>query len=342
MKKRILVTGVNGYIGTALAEKLQKKGYQVIGWDTDFFKKTTLGSYKNLYNSKKLDVRQKESDLTDIDCIFHLAALSNDPLGALNEKLTTDINYKATIQLARKAKRAGVKRFIFSSSCSVYGIANENIVDEKSKIFPLTAYARSKVLVEKDLQKLADKNFCVCLLRNATVYGFSPRFRNDLVVNNLVTSALAFGEIRVLSDGTPWRPLVDVRDLCDVLTKFIEVDERKVNGEIFNIGFDQSNYQVRDILQIIKSYLPECKVLYTGEHGKDTRSYRVDFSKLRKLFPKLMQKWPLERSIPDLIKRLNKNNFKRADFEQGKFARLTQLQKLLAENKLDKNLYWNS
>ncbi len=338
--KNILVTGINGYIGTVLAEKLQKKGYQVIGWDTDYFKSITLGKYKNNFSTKKLDVRESNIDLKGVDCIIHLAALSNDPMGALNEKLTSDINYKATIKLAKLAKKMGVKRFIFSSSCAVYGIAKENIVDEKSQINPLTAYAKSKALVENELKKLAGDNFCVCLLRNATAYGFSPRFRNDLVVNNLVTSGLAFGEIRVLSDGTPWRPLVDVRDLCDIFIEFIEVDKNLVNGKVFNSGFNDSNYQVKDILEIIKKYLPKCKIIYTGEHGKDSRSYKVNFNKLRKLFPKIIQKWPLEKSIPDLIEELNKNKFKKANFERGKFERLKVLKSLISDKKIDKNLYW--
>lgn len=342
MLNRILVTGANGYIGTVLVEKLQKKGYKVVGWDSDYFKNITLGEFKKTYFSKKLDVRQNNLNLKGIDCIIHLAALSNDPMGALNEKLTFDINYKATLDLARLAKKTGVKRFIFSSSCAVYGIAGENIVSEQSGINPLTAYAKSKALVEEELKKLADDDFCVCLLRNATVYGFSPRFRNDLVVNNLITSGLAFGEIRVLSDGTPWRPLIDVRDLCDIFIKFIGVEERRVNGEIFNIGFSESNYQIKDILSIIKKYLPSCKIVFTGEHGKDSRSYKVNFTKLEKLFPKLTPKWPLEKSIADLIKKLNKNKFKKRDFEQRKFERLAKLESLLLKKKLNEDLYWKS
>ncbi len=342
MVKKILVTGANGYIGTVLCEKLQKKGYKVIGWDSNYFFNITLGKYKNPYSSKKLDIRKDKANLKGIDCIIHLAALSNDPLGALDEKLTFDINYAATVKLAEKAKKMGVKRFIFSSSCSIYGIAKEDIVTENSVINPLTAYAKSKALVEKELKEMKDKNFCVCLLRNATVYGFSPRFRNDLVVNNLVTSGIAFGEIRILSDGTPWRPLIDIRDLCDIICNFIEVSADKVNGNIFNIGFNKNNYQIKDILSPIKKYLPKCKIIFMREHGKDSRSYRVNFDKLRKLFPKIKQKWTLEKSVQDLIERLNKNNFTRKNFEEGKFARLNQLQLLLSEKKLDKNLYWKS
>lgn len=342
MVKKILVTGINGYIGTVLAEKLQKGGYEVVGWDTNYFKEVTLGNYQNRYASKNLDIRQKQPELSGIDCIIHLAALSNDPMGALNEKLAFDINYKATIKLAKKAKLQGVKRFIFSSSCSAYGVADKDIVNEESAINPLTVYAKSKVLVEKALKKLKDDSFCVCLLRNATVYGFSPRFRNDLVVNNLVTSGLAFNEIRVLSDGTPWRPLIDVRDLCEVICRFVEVDAKAVNGNIFNVGFNTNNYQVKYILKLIKQYLPKCRIKFSGEHGKDTRSYKVNFSKLKELFPNIKQKWPLEKSIPDLIKRLRTNKFKKEDFEQGKFERLTKLKSLISEKKLTKDLNWRS
>ncbi|MDP3973604.1 MAG: SDR family oxidoreductase [Candidatus Daviesbacteria bacterium] len=339
MVKKILVTGANGYIGTILCNKLLRKGFEVIGWDTDYFKDITIGRYKNKYYSKRTDIRDKIKKLNGIDCIIHLAALSNDPMGALNEKLTLDINYKATITLAKKAKKMGVKRFIFSSSCSVYGIAKENLVNENSPINPLTAYAKSKVLVETELKKLRDDNFCVCLLRNATVYGFSPRFRNDLVVNNLVTSAIAFEEIRILSDGSPWRPLVDIQDLSEIISKFITLDSKAINGEIFNVGFDESNYRIKDIVKYVKKYLPSCKIIYTGEHGKDSRSYRVDFSKIKKILPKLIQKWPLEKSIHHLIKKLNQN-FTKKDFDDGKFIRLTHLQNLMKVGKLNKDLYW--
>lgn len=339
---KILVTGVNGYIGTVLAEKLQRKGYKILGWDTNYFKNITLGDHKNSYHTKKFDVRQNKTKLNSIDCIIHLAALSNDPMGSLDEQLTLDINYHATIKLAKMAKKAGVRRFIFSSSCSIYGIAKEDTVNEESEINPLTAYARSKALVEEGLIKLKDDNFCVCLLRNATVYGFSPRFRNDLVVNNLVTSGLTLGEIRVLSDGTPWRPLIDVRDLCDIICKFVQVKSEKVNGNIFNIGFNENNYQIKDILQFIKEYLPECSIEFKNEHGKDSRSYKVNFTKLEKLFPNIVQEWPLRKSVRHLVKELKRNNFNRKHFEEGKFERLKALKVLLSTGKINKKLFWKT
>jgi len=195
--KKILITGINGYIGTVLAEILQKKGYDVLGLDTNFFKNITLGKTKKTYREYKKDIRKIDGiNLKDIDCIIHLAALSNDPMGELDKKLTYDINFLSTIRLAKKAKKEGVKRFIFSSSCSVYGKAGNKSVNEKSKLYPVSHYARSKIKAERELKKLSDENFCVCILRNATVHGYSPRFRNDLVVNNLVTCAMALSNHR--------------------------------------------------------------------------------------------------------------------------------------------------
>src|SRR5260221_9152598 len=236
--KHVLVTGSAGYIGSVLVGKLILKGYKVTGIDTLFFENTYLGKrFTGAFVQK--DIRLiTEKDLQGVDAIIHLAALSNDSMGELKKELTEDINYKATVRLAKLAKKAGVKRFIFPSSCSVYGIAKKSIVDEKSKAHVLTAYATSKIASEKAMQKLADKDFTVCLLRNATVYGFAPAFRDDLVVNNFVMCAMTTGEIRIKSDGTPWRPLIDVRDLSDIMITFLIITPKKINGEIINIGFN--------------------------------------------------------------------------------------------------------
>lgn len=340
MVKKVLITGINGYIGTVLADKLRGANYKIEGIDQNYFKTVLIEKHKDV-RSKKLDTRYTNKiSLKNIDCIIHLAALSNDPMGALDEKLTHDINYKATVDLARKAKKAGVGRFIFASSCSVYGIAKRGIVDERSKVNPLTAYAKSKILAEKELRKLADDKFCVCIMRNSTVYGYSPRFRNDLVVNNLVTCGFATGKIKILSDGSPWRPLIDVRDLSDILIKFIEIDSKDVNGKIFNIGFKNGNYQVKEILRLVKKKLPKCEVEYTNQHGSDTRSYKVNFNKLYQILPGLKQNWPLEDSIEDLIVRLKKANFSERDFKNGKFVRLNRILYLMNRNKINKELYW--
>lgn len=336
--KTVLVTGDKGYIGAVLVPMLIKAGYEVVGLDTEYFDD---GLEKSIaYKSIKKDIRKLTlKDLQGVDAVIHLAALSNDPMGEINPTLTKDINLLASRRLARLSKKAGVKRFIFSSSCSIYGIAG-GTVDEKSKVNPQTAYAESKVKVEKALKKLSDKSFCVCLLRNSTVYGYSPKFRNDLVVNNFVTCALALGKIKIMSDGSPWRPLIDVRDLSGIFIEFLKAKESKVNGEIINIGFNENNFQVKDVLDVVSKNLPKCKIEYTGEHGADTRSYKVNFDKFKKIFPGYIQRWTLNKSVVDLIKKLKKFNYSKEDFASGRFTRLARLKKLLDGKKINKDLFY--
>lgn len=339
--KKILITGSEGYIGMVLIDKLLHKGYKVIGLDTNYYSSVTLGSRRRPYRLLHQDIRNiTKINFSGIDAIIHLAALSNDPTGEINPRLTNAINYNATVSLAKAAKREGVRRFLFSSSCSIYGIAKTDVVTEKSPVNPLTAYARSKIACEKALTQLADDTFTVALLRNSTVYGFSPRFRNDLVVNNLVTSALATGEIRIMSDGTPWRPLIDVRDLSEIFIKILKTPSKKINGMVVNVGFSENNFRVHDIVDLIKRELPDCHVVYTSEHGQDARSYKVNFSKFHHLFPTIKQHWPLKRSIKDLIVQLRKNHFSSNQFVKGYFTRLETLKKLTSSGRLNPNLYW--
>lgn len=340
--KRVLVTGDRGYIGSVLIQQLLSKGYGVVGYDTDYFASAAVPNVKHpQYKKITKDIRNiSEKDLENIDSIIHLSALSNDPMGDLDASLTEEINYLSSIKFAKLAKKIGVKRFLFSSSCSIYGIAAKGVVDETSPVNALTAYAKSKIDTENELRKLADNNFCVGLLRNSTVYGFSPKFRNDLVVNNLVTTALAYKQIRVMSDGTPWRPLIDVRDLSSIFIKFLNKDSQQINSEVINIGFEENNFQVKDLVNAVQKYIPECEVVYTGEHGKDTRSYKVHFNKFKHLFPNITQEWTLERSIADLVENLQKMNFTKTQFESGIFTRLSVLKKQQEEGKLDKKLFW--
>lgn len=336
----VLVTGDRGYIGSSLIPLLIKNGYKVLGLDTVFFKAEVNPSSAQ-YARKTKDIRKiSEDDLKGVDAVVHLSALSNDPMGEIDPNLTSEINSKASTRLAKLAKKVGIKRFLFSSSCSIYGIAKNGYVDEKSPVNPLTAYAKSKIDTERELLKLADSSFCVGIMRNATVYGFSPKFRNDLVVNNLVTTALAYGEIRIMSDGTPWRPLIDVRDLGRIFIEFLKVDQKKINGKIINIGFDENNFQVKDIASVVQKYIPNCKVVYTGEYGKDTRSYRVSFDKFKSIFPHVKQEWTLDRSIKDMIRNLRKINFGRKDFESGEFSRLKVLKNLSLSKAVTADLYW--
>ncbi len=340
--KKILVTGDRGYIGSALVPLLLKNKFDVLGFDTEFFKAVIPSDYKSL-NYKKInkDIRKVEKkDIEGVDMIIHLSALSNDPMGDIDEKLTEEINFKSTIRLAEIAKSIGVKRFIFSSSCSIYGIAKKDTVDEGSEVNPLTAYAKSKINSEMELKRLRSNNFIVALPRNSTVYGYAPRFRNDLVVNNLVSSALAYNELRIMSDGTPWRPLIDVRDLAKIFIEFLNIDGEKINGEVINVGFNENNFQVKYLVDVITKKVTKCDAIYTGEHGKDSRSYKVDFNKFKDIFTQVEQSWPLERSVEDLLKKLIKSKFKKNDFEKGKYTRLVILKNLISQNKLSKDLFW--
>lgn len=337
--KKVLITGSEGYIGSVLVKKLLEGGYDVTGLDTLFFKPAQLEPTVS-YRLLKKDIRKIVlKDLQGIDAVIHLAALSNDALGELRSGLTDSINFKATKHLAILSKKAGVKRFIFSSSCSVYGKSNEALVNENSAVNPLTEYAKSKVLSEKTLKDLAENSFCTTSLRNSTVYGYSPAFRNDLVINNFTTCAYALGELRIDSDGSPWRPLIDVRDLADTFLHFLKISSEKINAQIFNIGFNSNNLQINSLVTIIKEAFPACKIIYTGKQP-DSRSYKVDFSKLEELLPNLKQKWTIEKSILDLVENLKQTKYSKNDFLSKKHFRLDSLNKLKQNKKITSNLYW--
>jgi len=340
MTGKVFVTGDRGYIGSVLVPQLLADGYSVIGFDTDYY-------YDNFSEGLKLpeyptirkDIRKIEKrDFEGADSIIHLSALSNDPMGDIDAGLTEEINYRSTVRLAEMAKDAGVRRFLFSSSCSIYGIAQSGTVDESSPVNPLTAYARSKINSEKELARLSSDGYFVGLLRNSTVYGYSPNFRDDLVVNNLVVSALVNGELRVMSDGTPWRPLIDVRDLSTVFRRYLQTDDEMFSGRVVNIGFNENNVQVSDIVHYIAEELPSCPVRFTGEHGTDTRSYKVNFDLLHSRLGDIRQQWPLEKSIHDLIhhvRKMDKNALK-----QKKYTRIHTLKDLIRHGRIGKDLFW--
>lgn len=334
---RVLVTGSEGYIGSTLVPMLITLGYVVRGMDTCFYGTSGNGGYEFV----KKDIRDIDDvDLKDIDAVIHLAALSNDPIGELDEELTEQINYISSVRLAKLAKQAGAKRFLFSSSCSIYGKTENGLVDEGSPVNPLTAYARSKIRTEQALKELTDDAFIVGLLRNSTVYGYSPNFRDDLVVNNFVTNALSTGEIRIKSDGSPWRPLIDVRDLSSVFVEFLRIPGVTFNGEIYNIGFTENNLQVKDILSLVQKALPQSKIIYTGEHGSDTRSYKVNFDKFHDQFPQVRQQWPVYRSIDDMIQKLRASGFSASGQHNKQYSRITTLKQLRDAGSVDAALHW--
>lgn len=336
---KVLITGSEGYIGSSLCFYLSGLGYEVVGLDTIYYKNNLGKLHKHKIINK--DIRDiKKNDIKGFDCIVHLAALSNDPTGDLNPKLTQNINFRATIKLAKLAKKNGIKRFIFSSSCSIYGIGKEAIVSENSPVNPLTAYAKSKINTENKLKELVDKNFFVGLLRNSTVYGYAPMFRDDLVLNNFTTCAYSTKEIRIMSDGTPWRPLIDIRDLCNIFELFLTTKKQSINGKVINIGFDENNLMVKDLANIVKKCIPKCQVVYTGEHSTDSRSYKVSFKLFKSFFPEYKQIWHPIKSVKNLIVRLKEFNFKRENFLNKKYQRIIVINKLLKKKLINNDLEW--
>src|SRR5258705_9997110 len=279
---RILVTGHQGYLGTVMVPILQAAGHDVVGLDSGFFADCVLGPTPNDAPDVQVDLRDVTSEhVSGFDAVVHLGALSNDPLGALDPQITYDINHHASVRLARLAKDAGVRRFLYASTCSVYGSAGEDLVTESAPLRPLTPYAESKVRVEDDVAAIADDSFSPVFLRNATAFGFSPRLRADIVLNNLDGQAVLTGDVRVLSDGTPWRPLVHARDIATGFLVALEAPIHEVHCAAYNVGTESNNLTVAEIAQSVVDVVPGAKLLITGETGPDPRSYRVDFSAFR-------------------------------------------------------------
>lgn len=336
----ILVTGNNGYIGKVLVKSLIDKEYDVTGYDTNYF--IDCEFFNDNLNIKQItkDIRDvSEKDLYGIDVICHLAALSNDPIGNLNPKLTDDINHKASIKLAKLAIKSDVEKFIYSSSCSLYGIADEKASTEESHQNPITAYAKSKVDTEIDLKNLSNEKFSPIFLRNSTAYGLSPMMRFDLVLNNLCGWAFTTGKIKIMSDGTPWRPLVHVEDICKAFIAIIESSNDIVHNQAFNVGQNKENYQIKDIAEVVKKVFPDCDIEYTFEHGSDSRTYNVSFDKISKL-KNFKPQWNIEKGAKELFNTFEKYDLTIDDFENKKYTRLKQLQFLLDNKKINDDLYW--
>lgn len=342
---KVIVTGHNGFIGTHLVRLLKESGYYVIGIDTNFFGKE-CDFYSHIKPDKEIvkDTRLiTNEDLQGIYAICHLAALSNDPMGALNEKLTYDINYKASVDLAQMAKKVGVGKFIFSASCSMYGISKtDDALDETAEFAPVTAYAKSKVNTEKEIIPLSDDNFAVTALRNGTAYGNSPKLRLDLVVNNLIGWAMTSGKIRIMSDGTPWRPLVHAEDIARAFIAVIQAPSEKINGEAFNVGQNSENFRIKDIANLVGQVIPNCEVEITGEHGSDSRSYKVNFSKIERQLPEFKPAWSLKEGIVSVYEKFKELGMDEERFSGRYFIRLKQLEYLMKEGILDNELFWKT
>jgi nucleoside-diphosphate-sugar epimerase len=338
---RILVSGHRGYIGSVLAPLLAGAGHDVTGLDIDLYAGCDFGSELGNVPSLRFDVRETPPEaLAGFEAIVHLAALSNDPLGDLNEEWTYDVNRDGTLALARAAREAGVRRFVFASSCSMYGAAGtDDALDESAPLRPLTAYAASKVEAEAGLWELADEGFAPTSMRNATVYGVSPRLRLDVVLNNLAAWAHTTGRIRLLSDGSAWRPLVHVRDVALVAQAVLEAPEELIQGQAVNVGSAQQNYRIRELAEMLGAETG-CEIEVATGAETDPRSYRVDFSKLEQLFPDLKLEWDAERGARELIDAYRDNGLTSEQFEGRSFIRLRQLRHLLDAGLLDGQLRW--
>ena len=338
---RILLTGHLGYIGTVLGPMLVEAGHNVVGLDSDLFEQCTFGN--DLPNIPLIEKDIRDVTLTDLEgfeAVLHLAGLSNDPLGNLNPALTDEINHRASVRLARLAKEAGISRFIFSSSCSNYGAAGENMIDEAGAFNPVTPYGVSKVNVEKAVSKLADDNFSPIFLRNATAYGVSPRLRFDLVLNNLVAWAFTTGLVYLKSDGSPWRPIVHIEDISRAFVAALHAPRELVHNQAFNVGQTEENYRISELAQIVVDTVPDSRLEYAPDAGPDKRCYRVNCDKIKQTLPDYQPQWNARRGAEELYLAYREIGLTLEEFEGPRYQRIAHIQQLLACQQLDETLRW--
>jgi nucleoside-diphosphate-sugar epimerase len=334
---KVLVTGSHGYIGTVLTPMLMNEGHDVVGLDSDLYRRCTFGEAVPNVPYIQKDIRDiKSDDLKGFNAVCHLAGLSNDPLGDFNPELTYEINYRASVRLAELARSVGVERFVFSSSCSNYGAGGQEWLTEESPFHPVTPYGESKVLTERDVSALADDNFSPTFLRNATAYGVSPRLRFDLVLNNLAAWAFTTGKIMMKSDGTPWRPIVHIRDIALAFIAVLEAPKELVHNQAFNVGVTEDNLQIRDIANIVGETIPNCHVEFAEGASPDKRCYKVNCNRLPQVLPRFQPHWNARRGAKELYEAYKKHGVTLEEFEGHRYKRIAHVHKLLQEGILDK------
>jgi nucleoside-diphosphate-sugar epimerase len=339
---KVLVTGHQGYIGSVMVPMLLEAGHEVVGLDAGLYEACSFGDRRREVAGLRLDIRDVgPRHLEDVEAVVHLAALSNDPLGDLDPQLTYDINHAASVRLARAARQAGVERFLFASSCSLYGASGSDApLTEEAPLNPVTPYGEAKILAEQDVSELATTSFSPVFFRNATAYGVSPALRVDIMVNNLVGYAVTTGEVLIKSDGAPWRPLVHVEDICLAFVAALAVDRQRTHNQAFNVGLSEENFRVRDVADMVEAVVPGSRIEYADGASPDARDYRVDFGKIRHVLPECRPRWTVRKGVEELYETYQWHGLTADEFLDGRYVRLAEINRLRGQGHLDDRLRW--